>query len=71
MKKYKVYWSLWNLFSNTQAEVVKLQQIVSGIAAAVTSSTWYATDAKHALYVALGFAVLDKIIACIYLEEKK
>lgn len=71
MKKYKVYWSLWNLTSNTQAEVAKLQQYWSGIAAIITGGTFLGTDSNHALIAAVVCALIDKAIACIYLEEIK
>lgn len=59
------------MFSNTQAEVVKLQQVWSGLAGIITGGTWWASDSNHALIAALVCALVDKIIACIYLEEIK
>jgi hypothetical protein len=57
--------------SNTQAEVVKLQQSWSLLSGMITGGAWWATDSNHALIAALICAVVDKLIACIYLEEKK
>lgn len=71
MKKYKVYWSVFNLFSETQKEVVKLQSMWAAIAGSATASTWLASSDSYALYVALAAAVVDKLIAGIYLEESK
>lgn len=71
MKKYKWHWSLFNLFSNTQAEVVKLQSIWGGLSAIITGATWASTNDHYAFFAAVGCALVDKIIACIYLEEIK
>lgn len=68
MKKYKVYWSLFNLFADTQSEVVKLQNIFKGLTAVIAGSTWYGTDAEHALYVGISGYVLDVLLSCFYFE---
>lgn len=68
MKKYKVYWSVFNLFADTQAEVVKLQNIFKGITAIGATSTWVATDAEHTLYVGIAGYVLDVLLSCFYFE---
>jgi hypothetical protein len=71
MKKYKVHFSLFNLFSDSQTEVVKLQTMWAGASAIITGSTWaMGTDSK-ALIVALLCGLVDKILACFYFEEKK
>lgn len=69
MKKYKVHWSIFNLFSESQSEVVKLQQIVKGIMGAGVVSTWAASNATYGIIVALSAGILDMIIACFYFEQ--
>lgn len=69
MKKYKVYFSIFNLFNETQAEVAKLQQMVKGLSAIVMGATWYNSNANNALYVAIAGAVLDTLISCFYFEK--
>jgi hypothetical protein len=68
MKKYKVSWSVFNLLSDTQAEVVKLQTYFKGLTAVVATSTWFATDAENTLYVGIGGYVIDLLLACFYFE---
>jgi|TARA_R110000868_G_scaffold72406_3_gene211101 hypothetical protein len=70
MKKYKVYFSVFNLFGNTQSEIVKLQQYAKGIVSAIAGMTWYESNATYAIYVGIGGVVLDTLLACLYLEEK-
>lgn len=69
-KKYKVSFSIFNLLSDTQAEVVKLQQYAKMTTAAITGMTWYNSDATYAIYVGIGGVVLDTLIACLNLEPK-
>lgn len=69
MKKYKIHFSIFNLFNDTQAEVAKLQQLFKGLSAAITAGTWYNSEAKYALYVAIGGAVVDTLISCLYFEK--
>lgn len=68
MKKYKVYWSVFNLFADTQAEVVKLQNMFKGITAIVATSTWFATDSEHTLYVGIAGYILDVLLSCFYFK---
>ena len=68
MKKYKVSFSLFNLFSDTQSEVVKLQTLFKGITAMAAGSTWYASDAENTLYVGIGGYVIDFLISCLYFQ---
>jgi hypothetical protein len=69
MKKYKVHFSIFNLFADSQAEVVKLQSIFKGIMSVIVGTTWYGTNATYALYVAILGAVIDASLACFYFEE--
>ena len=68
MKKYKIHWSIFNLFSESQSEVVKLQQIVNGIMGAGVVATWAESNATYGIVFALGAGVLDMGIACFYFE---
>lgn len=68
MKKYKVYWSLLNLLSDSQSEVVKLQTLFKGLTGTITAGTWFAMDANHAIYVGAGGYLVDLIIGCFYFE---
>lgn len=70
MKRYKVYWSIFNLFSESQSEVVKLQQLFKGLTGTITAGTWYADNAQHALIVAAAGYVIDMILGCFYFEQK-
>lgn len=69
MKKYKVHWSIFNLFSESQSEVVKLQQIVKGIMATGVVATWAESNATYGIIMALGAGLLDMAIACFYFEQ--
>lgn len=69
MKRYKAYFSLWNLLSGTQPEIVKLQGIIKVFTTFIAGSTWYMTNPTNALFVGIGGFVLDLILGCIYLEE--
>jgi hypothetical protein len=71
MKKYKVFFSIFNLFDQSQAEVVKLQQWAKGLTAVITGSTWIASDANHAIMVGIAGFIIDTLIGCLYFEEKK
>lgn len=71
MKKYKVYFSIFNLFRDTQAEVVKLQSYIKGLTGVIGASVWYTTNANNALIVAIGGFALDALLACLYFEELK
>jgi hypothetical protein len=69
MKRYKIHWHPLNLVSDTQAEVVKLQQIAKGLFGAVTVGTFAAEGSDHAIWVGFVGLVIDLVIGCICLEE--
>lgn len=71
MKKYNWYFSLWNLTDATQEQVVKLQMIWTGLSAPIIASSYITTNEKYALLAAVLCGIIDKLIGCIYLEEKK
>lgn len=71
MKKYKIYFSLTNLFGQTQAEVVKLQTYLKGIMATGAITTWLSVNAEIAIYVGIGGVIADTLLACLYFEEIK
>lgn len=68
MKKYKVHWSIFNLFSESQSEVVKLQQIVKGIMGAGVVSTWAASNSTYGIILAICAGILDMFLGCFYFE---
>lgn len=70
MKKYKVYWSIFNLASETQSQVVKLQQTVKGILGTLTAGTWLADSASHAMWIGFGAMIIDTALGCLYLDDK-
>jgi hypothetical protein len=70
MKKYKVYWSIFNLTKATQAEIVNLQNAWTGFSVPIVGSTLIASDAKHAFIASIICGLIDKAISCLYLEEK-
>ena len=57
--------------NETQKEVVKLQTIMKGITATIFGGTWMASDSEHAIWVALGGAVADTLLKCLWFEEAK
>lgn len=71
MKKYKVYFSILNLTKSTQQEVAQLQTAWAGFSVPIISSTFIASNAKYALIAAVICGIVDKLISCIYLEEKQ
>jgi len=70
MKKYKVYWSVFNLMQATQEEVAKLQTVWAGFSAPIVASTYIASSDRNALIAAIVCGIVDKALACLYLEEK-
>lgn len=70
MKKYKVYWSIWNITDEIQKPVANLQLAWAGFSAPIIGSTLIASDATYALIAAIVCGLVDKAISCIYLEEK-
>lgn len=71
MKKYKVYFSIFNLFNDTQKEVVKIQTYIKGGTATIATSTYLASNAELAMIVGAAGFLLDAITACFYFEEIK
>jgi hypothetical protein len=72
MKKYKIHWSVFNLFQDTQKEVSKLQTYVKTLTASTfIGTTWYEANTNHSLYIAMAGFAIDLILSGIYLEEKK
>lgn len=70
MKKYKVYFSILNLTRASQEEVTRLQAIWTGFSAPIIGSTYIASNALYALVAAISCGIIDKLIACLYFEEK-
>jgi len=54
----------------TQKEVAQLQTILAGFSAPIIASTYIASSDRNALIAAIVCGVLDKALACLYLEEK-
>jgi hypothetical protein len=71
MKKYKWYWSIWNLTTATQAEVSQLQLAWEGLSAIITGATIWGSDSLYGIAVAGVCYMINKAIGCIYLEEIK
>ena len=71
MKKYKVRFSIFNLFSQSSAEVVKLQNTVKALIVTLGTSTYLALNESNTIFVALAGIILDTLIACLYFEEVK
>jgi hypothetical protein len=69
MKKYKVYWSVWNLFEETQSEVIKLQNILKAFTVIISGGVWYTTNVNNAMYVAIIAFIADNIVGCLYFEK--
>lgn len=71
MKEYKIHFSIFNLLSESQSEVVKLQTIFKAISASIATTAWYASGDRAALYTAIAGIAVDTFLACFYFEEKK
>lgn len=70
MKKYRIRFSIVNLFFQTQKEVVRVQTMVKTFTGAIVATTWYNSDPKYALYVAGAGFIVDVLLSCLWLEEK-
>lgn len=70
MKKYKVHFSVFNLFNESQKEVVKLQSILKALMGTGMIVTWLETNSGYAIWVGIGAGVADALLACLYFEEK-
>jgi hypothetical protein len=71
MKKYNVYFSLFNLFNETQKEVVRLQTIFKGLMGTSMVVTWVESNSTYALWVGIAAGFIDMLLACFYFEEQK
>ena len=71
MKKYKIYFSLFNLFHESQAEVVRLQTILKGISATAIGTTYAMSNEHFALLVAVSAGIADALLSCFWFEEIK
>lgn len=71
MKKYKAHFSIWQLNEQTPAPVAKLQTIAKGFTGTLTGMVWYTTDLNFAMTVACGGFVIDLLLQCVWLEERK
>lgn len=67
-KKYKVCFSVFNLFEDTQKEVVKLQTMFKSFLGSAVIVTWLSSSATFALVVGIGAMVIDTILACFSFE---
>lgn len=67
--KYKVSFSLFNLFNSSSEEIVKLQTMWAGLATTLTTSVYISSNEKYTLFTAIGCFIVDKLITC--LEFKK
>jgi hypothetical protein len=71
MKKYKIQFSIFNLFQATQEEVARLQTVWAGFSAPIIASAFITSSERNALIAAIICGLVDKLLACLYLEEKK
>lgn len=65
----KYHWSVFQIFEETQKEVTRIQATWSGIAVIITSSAYVISSPPYALIAALGCALVDKMIAGIWIEK--
>lgn len=68
-KKYKPHFSIFNIIDGTQPEMAKFKNYIKAATAAVTSMTWYNSDAKYAIIVGITGMIIDTLLDCIYLEK--
>jgi hypothetical protein len=71
MKKYKVSFSIFNLFEESSAKVVKLQGMIKAGAGLVATSAYVTSHQELATLTAIVGFVLDALAACLYFEEPK
>lgn len=69
--KNKVTWSLFNLFGETQAEVVQLQTKLKALYAVVISSSMIMANDKLSLYTAIACGILDTLTGCFKIEKNE
>ena len=67
--KYKAEFSFYNLLTDTQAEVVKLQMLAKTVMASSVFGTWLASDSNHAIWVGGAGVILDILLGCLYFEK--
>lgn len=70
MKNYKIKFSIVNLFFQTQKEVQRIQTMWGAISVIICGSTYMNASDKYTLLAAVGCAIVDKLIACLWLEER-
>lgn len=71
MNKYKVHISPFNLLTDTQAEVVKLQTMAQGLTGVVAGSTYLNSNADNALIVGVLGYILNVVLGCLYFEKNE
>lgn len=71
MKRYKVYFSIFNMLEDSQKEVVRLQAMWGALIGILMASTLVASDARWALGVAVVGFVVDKLLTGFWFVANK
>ena len=69
MKKYKISFSLSNLFADSTSQVTTLQNKSKAIFTAMAGATYVASNAEWTLLVAVAAVVSDTLISCLSFDE--
>lgn len=71
MKRYKAYFSFWNLFHETQAEVVRLQTYFKAVTITAASIIYTETDLETAKWPAIIGLAIDIALGMLWVEQVK
>lgn len=70
-KKYKISFSIYNLFGDSCAQVVMLQNKFKAGLTALAGLTYVYSNAELTLIVAIAGAIVDSLLSCFNFEETK
>lgn len=70
LENKKISFSLLNWFGASQAEIVKLQNVVKGAFASATIGTYVGTDVTKSIIVAALGALVCEVVGCLRIEDK-
>ena len=71
IKKYTIHFSLLYLGEGIQKPIATLQGKVKGLTAVIGASSYVMASPETALIVAVSGFIVDLLLSCIILEEKK
>lgn len=71
MKKYKVYFSIFNILEETQKEVARLQFFTKTLTGMLAGLSYLAESTDSLTYVAIGGFLIDGALHCLWFEKKE